>query len=93
MMLASDVLKSRADEVALLKAFTDAEDDLLDWSEDSEAIRGFFPNQARLFNDAFKLQEAMAAEGIYLVDSTEAQQALAEMGAILRDPKPYGRIS
>ena len=93
MMLAGEVLKSRADEVALLKAFTDADDSLLDWSEDSEAIRGFFPNQARLFNDAFKLQEAMAAEDIYLVDSAEAQQSLAEMGAILRDPKPYGRIS
>ncbi len=93
LVLASDVLKSRADEVALLKAFTDAGDDLLDWAEDAEAVRGFFPNQARLFEAAAKLQESMAAEAVYLVDSDEAQKALAAIADILGAAKPYGRIS
>ena len=63
------------------------------WSEDAEAVRGFFPNQQRLFDTAAKLQETMAAELIYLVDFAEAQRALEEIGAILRDPAPYRRIS
>ena len=91
--LASGILQSRADEVAFLKAFTDAGDELLDWAEDAEAVRGFFPNQQRLFDAAAKLQEAMAAEGVYLVDSREAQDALGKIGEILSAPAPYGRIS
>ncbi len=91
--LASGILQSRADEVAFLKAFTDVSDELLDWAEDTEAVRGFFPNQQRLFDAAAKLQEAMAAEGVYLVDSREAQDALAKIGEILSAPAPYGRIS
>lgn len=91
--LASGILQSRADEVAFLKAFTDVSDELLDWAEDAEVVRGFFPNQQRLFDAAAKLQEAMAAEGVYLVDSREAQDALAKIGEILSAPAPYGRIS
>ena len=91
--LASGILQSRADEVAFLKAFTDAGDELLDWAEDAEAVRGFFPNQQRLFDGAAKLQEAMAAEGVYLVDSREAQDALAKIGEILNASAPYQRIS
>ncbi len=91
--LASGILQSRADEVAFLKALTDAGDELLDWAENAEAVRGFFPNQQRLFDAAAKLQEAMAAEGVYLVDSREAQDALAKIGEILSAPAPYGRIS
>ena len=91
--LAREILQSQADEVAFLKAFTDAGDELLDWAEDAEAVRGFFPNQQRLFDEAAQLEEAMAAELVYLVDSAEAQRALGEIGAILRDPSPYRRIS
>lgn len=91
--LAREILQSQADEVAFLKAFTDAGDELLDWAEDAEAVRGFFPNQQRLFDEAAQLEEAMAAELVYLVDSAEAQRALGEIGAMLRDPSPYRRIS
>lgn len=91
--LASEILKSHADEVAFLKAFTDAEDDLLDWSEDAEPVLGFFPNQQRLFEEAAKLREAMAGEGVYLIDSAEAQRALEEMAAILGNSAPYSRMS
>lgn len=91
--LASGILQSQADEVAFLKAFTDAGDELLDWAEDAEAVRGFFPNQQRLFDAAAKLQEAMAAESVYLVDSREAQDALGKIAEILNASAPYQRIS
>ena len=92
-LLAGDILKSQADEVALLKAFTDAEDELLDWAEDVEAVRGFFPNQQRLFDDACRLQDLMAGEAVYLAGHAEAQQALATVADILSAPAPYQRIS
>lgn len=91
--LASGILQSQADEVAFLKAFTDAGDELLDWAEDAEAVRGFFPNQQRLFDVAAKLQGAMAAESVYLVDSREAQDALGKIAEILNASAPYQRIS
>lgn len=91
--LVSEILKSQADEVAFLKAFADAEDELLDWSEDAERVLGFFPNQQRLFDDAAKMCEAMAGESAYLLGSAEARRALEAMAAILRDPAPYGRMS
>ncbi len=93
MVMAKEILASRMDETALLKAFTDAEDQLLDWIEDAEAIRGFFPNQARLFSEAAKLQTDMADEVVYLVDMQQAQEALAQIAEILQDPKPYKRIA
>ena len=39
------ILSKRSDNVAFLDAFTKAEDDLLDWSEDIREVEFFFNNR------------------------------------------------
>lgn len=86
------VLAHASDPQALLHAFNQAQDDLLDFSEDFEKVQGFFPNQQRLYDDALKLSRKMEKEAAYLAADQDTQQAIAEVEAILRMPEPYGRI-
>lgn len=90
--LANTVLCVQGDDVALMKEFVGAEEALLDWSEDFELVEGFFPNQQRLFDEAWSLNELMEKEAAYLVSSREAQEALAKLEEVLVDEKPYERV-
>lgn len=55
--LIGGILDRRGDNVAMLEAFTRAEDDLLDWKEDIAEVEFFFKNQADVFRDAYRLSE------------------------------------
>ena len=90
--LANTVLCAQGDDVALMKEFVGAEEALLDWSEDFELVESFFPNQQRLFDEAWSLCELMEKEADYLVSSREAQEALAKLEGVLADEKPYERV-
>lgn len=90
--LAKDALTNASDEKALLLAFTKAEDDLLDWLEDVEVVRGFFPNQQAIFDSSVKLLDALEVDAAYLSENAEAQRVQEDIRAVLEDPKPYGRI-
>lgn len=86
------VLASQNDPIALLTAFRDAKDELLDFSEDFERVSGFFPNQQRLFDKAAALSALMEGEEPYLAGDEKALGALEQVRAILASPEPYGRI-
>lgn len=90
--LISEVLQNESDGEALLNAFKNAGDDLLDFVEDMEPIDGFFPNQQRLFDESAGLLAVMSEERVYLEANQPAQSAIADIAAILRMEKPYGRI-
>lgn len=86
------VLEHASDSRALLRAFSQAQDDLLDFSEDFEKVESFFPNQQRLYDEALALSSMMESEAVYLADDQDALRAVAEVRTILEMPEPYGRI-
>lgn len=88
-----EILADRADGEAFLRAFNANGDKLLDFAEDMEPVDGFFPNQQRLFDGAVETLALMDRESFYLGDNEEAQQVIADMKGILRDPQPYRRVS
>lgn len=90
--ITGDILANAADERALLAAFTKAETELLDWNEDVEGLRGFFPNQQRIFDEAAALLESMQAENAYLESDAQAQEVMQSIRDILHDAKPYRKI-
>ena len=69
------VLAHRNDNVAFLEAFTKAEDDLLDWSEDRREVEFFFKNQADVFRDAYRLSEQAERDIHYFADEPQAAEA------------------
>lgn len=81
-----------SDHIAFLKAFTEAEDDLLDWSEDFGEVAFFFANQKTIFDNAWKLCEKLQQERHYFTDEQEAVSAARVISDILRMEKPYRRI-
>lgn len=91
--IAAEVLKSQTDEFAFLKAFGDSEDEILDWSEDAELVRGFFPNQQRLFDSAANTLQTAAEESVYLDSDASVKGAIASIKEIIESDAPYGRIA
>ena len=81
-----------SDHTAFLNAFTEAEDDLLDWSEDFREVTFFFANQKTIFDNAWKLCEKLQQEQHYFSDEQEAKTAARAILEILRMEKPYRRI-
>ena len=92
--LLGEVLAAKADRHALFAAIDQHEDDLCDLGEDLEAVRAFFPNQQRIFDEALKVKELMAGqqERDALKADTAAAQALSDMNAILANPNPWRDI-
>lgn len=86
------VLFKRGDNIAFLEAFTQAEDELLDWSEDVREVEFFFKNQKKIFDDAWKISANVQRERHYFADEAEALAAVAAVQAILKSDKPYRRI-
>lgn len=90
--LMEQILRYISDHTLFLKAFTDAEDDLLDWSEDFREVSFFFTNQKTIFDNAWKLCEKLQQEKHYFTDEHEAVIAARAISDILRMEKPYRRI-
>ena len=81
-----------SDHTAFLNAFTEAEDDLLDWSEDFREVSFFFANQKTIFDNAWKLCEKLQQERHYFTEEQDAMTAARAISDILRMEKPYRRI-
>ncbi|MDO4443489.1 MAG: BREX system P-loop protein BrxC [Slackia sp.] len=90
--LAKELLQHDATAKTLFEALRTREDDVADFTEDFESIRGFFPNQQRLFDEALKADALMQEEGEYLRDDAEVSEALASLREILAMERPYRRI-
>ena len=73
-----------SDHTAFLNAFTEAEDDLLDWSEDFREVTFFFANQKTIFDNAWKLCEKLQQEQHYFSDEQDAKTAARAILEILR---------
>ncbi|MBR2053534.1 MAG: BREX system P-loop protein BrxC [Clostridia bacterium] len=86
------ILLYTGDHTAFLKAFLDAEDDLLDWSEDFREVSFFFANQKTIFDNAWQLCEKLQQERHYFADEQEALASGRTIADILRMEKPYRRI-
>ena len=89
---AARVLKAKDDPYAFLKAFADAEDDLLDFAEDMADVEGFFGSQREKFDDAVRALQLFKAEKEHLADNDEAGRAAGELEEIVLMPKPYRRV-
>ncbi len=90
--LAKELLQQDVTAKALFSALSKKEDDLLDFTEDFEAIEGFFPNQQRLFDKALRVNSLMVDEEEYLQVNAEVANALASLRDILEMEAPYRRI-
>lgn len=86
------ILLYTGDHTSFLKAFLDAEDDLLDWSEDFREVSFFFANQKTIFDNAWQLCEKLQQERHYFADEQEALASGRTIADILRMEKPYRRI-
>lgn len=86
------VLAKRGDNAAFLEAFCAAEN-LLDWKQDFEPVEFFFRNQAEIFKSAWDRCEQARREQNYFAEDEEAMRALQAMQEILKNDKPYRRIS
>ncbi len=91
--LFTDLLSQKKDNTALLQKMLSMEDDFLDLSEDMSDVNAFFKNQRSIFDSAASLHTSLSAEADYLQAEPEATKALDQIGAILKMPKPYKRIS
>lgn len=86
------LLIKRGDNIAFLEAFTQAQDELLDWSEDVREVAFFFNNQRKIFDAAWRLSTSVQRERHYFADEAEALAAADAMQTILHSAKPYRRI-
>ena len=82
------VQQQQNDPEALLRAFQKAEDDILAFAEAKGDVDAFFPNQQRLFDESAKLLASIAEEGDSMEGDADAQDAIAQVKAILQSPKP-----
>lgn len=82
------VQQQQNDPEALLRAFQKAEDGLLNFAEAKGDVDAFFPNQQRLFDESAKLLASIAEEGDSMEGDGDAQDAIAQVKAILQSPKP-----
>ncbi len=90
--LANQVLASRADQEAFLRAFVDAEDRLLDFADDRGQVDGFFPNQQRIFDESVRQLALVGKDSFYLQGNEEVQAAIAATKEILQMESPYQSI-
>lgn len=90
--LMDELLRHDATAKTLFETLRKSKDDLNDFLEDFESIRGFFPNQQRLFDAALKVDAAMQDEGEYLCGNAEVAAALESLREILGMKRPYARI-
>ena len=92
--LLDEVLDSAKDRIALFNTIASHENDLLDMGEDLESVRGFFPNQQRIFDEALsvlKLMERPQEREAVQADAPAAE-ALSQMREIVQKEGPWRDI-
>lgn len=90
--LMNDILSQKNDNVALLKRLLAKQDDLLNSTEDMEAVETFFKSQRGIYDAARRLQGDMQNERDYFATDPETSGKISEISTILGMSKPYGRI-
>ena len=92
--LADDILGRSADPESFLRAFCDAEDDLLDNMEDAEQVENFFSsNQKEFFDKAVAMVDRMRGrEAAYVDHVDDIQGPLAQVCRIIEAERPYNSI-
>lgn len=90
--LCGSLLEQAHDAKSLFKEMTASDDELLDFAEDFESVRGFFPNQQRLFDEALKAIDLMHEDDGYIFDE-EALEALSQIEQIVSEKAPYRLVS
>jgi len=90
--LMSDILSQRKDNVALLNRLIVRQDDILNSSEDMEAVETFFKSQRPIFDAARKLEDALQNEKDYFAADKDTSEKIRELTLILAMAKPYDRI-
>lgn len=81
-------LKNISEFYQKLKA---VKDDLEDYEEDIEIVKGFFKNQKEYFDKALKTLAIYKDNGSYVTDR-EIINLIKELETIISDPNPYGKI-
>lgn len=90
--LTVELLQQKNDARSLFRAIHKAENDLLDFCEDFEDVRSFFPNQQRIYDESLAVRELMKDEEAYLKDDATAMAAIKGIREVLLDPAPWSRI-
>lgn len=90
--LVEDLLSQRRDPVALLSRMVQRQDALLDAAEDLESVELFFQSQRPVFDEAMELLGRTERELDYFSADPETRELFRTLSAILRMPRPYGRI-
>lgn len=84
--LMKKILDASKDNIALIRAVTDAEDDLEESRDAMEPVEDFFKNQADLFDRAVKLERNLDNDRDYIRRDEEANQDLDEIRRIIQIP-------
>lgn len=90
--LAEGVLAAGRDAKTLFDELIAHEDDLLDFMEDFEAVRGFFPNQQHLFDESLAIDRLMRDEAGSFAAEGDVETALNNLREVIAAPRPYDRI-
>ena len=88
-----EILMSKKDSVALLKAIVKNNDNLLDSADDMIDVEAFFKNQKALYDNAQKFYKEKQAETDYFQNEHSVLDALANINTILQMQSPYKRIA
>lgn len=91
--LCENVLSHQKDNTSLLNNMLKMQDDLLDFSEDMEAVVNFFEKQKPIYDSARKLYTKLYVERDYMQADACVMSDMAAIDEILKLPKPYKRIS
>ena len=91
--LIEDILMSKKDSIALLKAIVGRTDDLLDNADDMVDVEAFFKNQRPIYDKARRFLEEKQKETEYFKAEQSVLNALSAISAILQMQSPYKRIA
>lgn len=91
--LYSRLLEQKKDNVALLQAIVDSQDEMFDQADDMHDVNSFFKVQKDVFDKAYALAEKMQNEKEYLEADREAIDTLAKISDITKSARPYNRIN
>jgi hypothetical protein len=91
--LYNKLLAQRKDNVALLNAIVDSQDEMFDQADDMADVDSFFKIQKEVFKKAAAQAARLESERDYLEADSEAVKTLGRIREILESPRPYNRIS
>ena len=80
------VLVKQTDNIALIDALLDVQDDFEDILDDLDNVEQFFESQSNLFNEAFYFEQTMNQDMEYLQEKPETVAQLNKIRAILLVP-------